>query len=240
MKKLHVLLHQTKTPDNIGAVARAMGNMGIDRLVLVDPLCEVDDRAMALAVGCTEILKNHTRYNSWDEFYQNEGEGLRIGFTARSGKERPERLASELFAELAQETKPEFENIYLAFGREDFGLSADDLLFFHHTCTLETFGHYSSLNLSQAVLLALYVVQNQLRMNSSEKKERTKAPEAMSYPQETIRLWLETLGFDISSPRTNVYRVLTQFFLRHRPTEKEMRALDVVLQQSIRKLRPED
>lgn len=234
---IHVVLHQTLYPGNIGSSARAMGNMGVRRLILVDPRCEVDSKAKRSAVGCQEILENRTVYRSWDEFYAREGEGLRIGFTARSGKLRPAEKAEELFAELAGDGKKTAPNIYLIFGREDSGLSGEDVEFFHHTCTLETFGSYTSLNLAQAVLLGLYVAQKHLMRDRFPKTNQDLPLRPMFHPSAAIKEWLEALGFDLSARRINAYKVLNQLILRNRPNKKELRILEVVLKQNIRKLK---
>ena len=37
LKHISIVLHRPRSPENIGAAARAMRNMGIDQLVVVDP-----------------------------------------------------------------------------------------------------------------------------------------------------------------------------------------------------------
>ena len=58
--KIKIILVETSHPGNIGAVARAMKNMGLHKLVLVNPLCSVDDIAFARASGAQDILQKIT------------------------------------------------------------------------------------------------------------------------------------------------------------------------------------
>lgn len=244
--EVNIVLHQTLYPGNLGSVARAMGNMGAQRLILIDPQCSINAEAQRSAVGCQKFLHNVTTYNDWTSFYKTEGEGFRIGFTARAGKYRPAIDAEELFEEISLEREQKnyaltsAKKFYLVFGREDSGLSASDVELLHHTCTLQTHSQYTSLNLAQAVLLGLYVFRRYFPFESFESEAQTADKLAtpdnpLFYPKDTIKEWLTTLGFDISSKRINAYTVLNQLFLRNQPTSKELRILEVVLKQAIRK-----
>ncbi len=86
--RLHAVLVRTEFPANIGAALRALLNMGGDRLILVDPKCEIDDETKALAAGAAIHLDKIVRYPNWTDFYAREGEGLRIGLTRRGGRAR--------------------------------------------------------------------------------------------------------------------------------------------------------
>lgn len=242
MFHLHIALHHTLYSGNIGSVARAMGNMGAKRLILIDPQCEINSEAKRSAVGCQDFLNQRTVYSNWDEFYKNEGEGLRVAFTARGGKLRPAIEAEELFSDIHEKyhQKTSTQNIYLIFGREDSGLSSEDVELCHHACTLQTFGDYTSLNLAQAVLIALYTAQKKLCPEAqiqthSIGKESPVSP--AFFPKESIREWLLALGLDLSAKRINAYKVLSQLILRNEPSSKELRILEIVLKQTVRKLK---
>lgn len=246
MSHINVVLHQPMYSSNVGAVARSMGNMGAHRLILVDPQCGINSDAKRAAVGCQNFLTDRTVYMDWDEFYEKEGEGLRIAFTARSGKFRPAVEAEELFKEIQKEREESnrglanAKNIYLYFGREDSGLSSEDVELCHHSCTLMTYGKYSSLNLSQAVLIALYTAQKQLKPDVQFEKPMIGPESQVSptfFPKESLQEWLETVGFDISNKKVNANKVLQNLLLRNQPSSKELRILEVVLKQTIRKLK---
>jgi tRNA/rRNA methyltransferase len=239
---------------NIGAVCRAMANMGVNRLVLIAPECELDAEARMAASHAQAHLKNCTIYSSLKDFQKKEGEGLRIAMTARSRKVRPTvRLDKALqeFSEKNNELWTHSGQIYFIFGPEDSGLSLEDLHLCHRQCHLPTYSDYTSLNLAQAVLLTFFIFRRLLEdIAESETKtnppsterpsENEPRPKPTYHPEQTIQTWLETLGFDLSQQRLNVFTVLNRLLLENTPTEKELRILETVLQQNIRKLREKD
>lgn len=101
---IHVILVRTEHSSNIGSVARAMANMGADRLILIDPKCQVDSMARVLAAGAQDPLNEVTIYPSWAAFYKTEGEGVRIAFSRRAGKKRKLRPLRGALDELKSET----------------------------------------------------------------------------------------------------------------------------------------
>ncbi len=239
-KKVSVVLSQTIWPSNIGGSARAMANMGFERLVLVAPQCEVDYSAHQAAASSQKPLEDHVAYKSWQDFYASEGEGVLIGMTNRSGKMRQVESWESTLDELLT---PELiqRPWYIVFGREDDGLSFDETVNMHRCCELPTFSEKKSLNLSQAVLLTLFIFQQKLR----EKRGVVEAPVVETefvktpryFPEETIRVWMETLGFYLDDEKTNAFEVMKRVFLRGIPNQKELHILECVLQQDIRKLR---
>lgn len=242
---------------NIGATSRAMSNMGCDKLILISPACEITYEAQQAAATGQTGLQNRSTYSSWDEFLENEPESIKICFTARDGKGRQVLDIDQVLNNIAkhapqlqieeEEEEPEANSqeayvIHLIFGPEDWGLSGEDLEHAHFCACLPTFGENWSLNLAQAVLLALYT----LRMNWGG--DRTpldggkvrRAPQGISgiNPEQTLRTWLEEMGFDLTLHRKiNVFTVLRRMLLQNTPTKKELVILETVLQQSIRKLR---
>jgi len=70
-----VVLVRPKYPRNIGMVSRAMNNFGHERLVLIDPLCELDRKASKGAAQGQQPLRDVIIYRSWDEYAQQEPDG---------------------------------------------------------------------------------------------------------------------------------------------------------------------
>ena len=126
--------------------------------------------------------------------------------------------------------------IYLIFGPEDDGLSAEEMELCHFVCRLPTFGDITSLNLSHAVLLASYIVRTELEKAQVE-VAIVAPPKPTIDPRDMVHRWLEALGFDLSSPRINIEKMLNRILLSHSPSEEELRLLRTVLEQTIRKLK---
>jgi tRNA/rRNA methyltransferase len=148
-----IVLVQPNISENIGAAARAMRNMGLQRLIVVDPprcdLTRVCKMATQAALDVVEEM----------EICADLPEALRefayvVGTTARLGGQRqvistPARLA-EMLVPIAAENP-----VALLFGPEDRGLTNEDLRFCHAVATIPTAG-FSSLNLAQAVMIFCY------------------------------------------------------------------------------------
>lgn len=239
--KIHVVLVRTEYPSNIGATARAMANLGAERLILLDPQCEVSSsKAKQAAAGAQRALDGHVSYKNWDEFYNHEPEGLRIALTRRGGKKRKVLPLQATLQDFKNSKKKTPKNLYLIFGPEADGLDSSDVAFVHQCCHLPVFGEFASFNLAQAVLLTLYIarqvfpVKKMPRQTSSEMEEPA---QEFYFPDQLIKDWLTAMGFDINARRSSAYLTLRRLFLQKYPTLHEMQVLDAILQQNIRKLK---
>lgn len=242
-----VVLVRSLYDSNIGASSRAMANMGVDELILIAPQCEITYAAQQAAATGQTALQTRRMYASWDEFFAREPEGLRIALTARDGQRRLVEDLGTALKNIATED-PRWQRadgeaipVYFIFGPEDWGLSAEDLELVHHAASIPTFGKNPSLNLAQAVLLALF----QLRLTWGGERFSLEARGAETkfhgreetFPEQTVRDFLIAMGFDIDKRRINVYTVLRRMLLRTFPTTKELKILEVIFQQGTRKLK---
>lgn len=236
-KQVTIVLVRPQYPFNIGATARAMQNMGFERLVLVAPACEIDVRAREGAASAQEVLARRETYNSLTEFYKTEGEGIRVAFTRREGGRRPLIPLKEFVqTELSQKILNEWDGtpIYLMFGSEDHGLSTEELEFANRLCLLPTHGKNGSFNLAQAVLIALFIINDNL-IKDNQNESFSRSP--IDYPKELVEKWLETIGFNLDNfKRRNASTVINSMLLRAAPDKEEVRVLSFALHQCIRKL----
>lgn len=142
-----VVLVQPLHPGNVGAVARAMANLGLRRLVVVDPPSFDMERARWMASGGRDILEAARFVATVEEAV--EGCTWAVGATARKRRWEwpvlnPRGLAREAF----EREGP----VALLFGREDHGLDNDALTWCQTALRIPTAGE-PSLNLAQAVLM---------------------------------------------------------------------------------------
>jgi tRNA/rRNA methyltransferase len=153
LERVAVVLFRPRLAENIGAVARAACNMGINRLVVVAPLDLDRDRMAMMATGSAEELLN--RMGVHDDLAQ----ALKpfqyiVGTTARLGGVRTDYFSPrEMGARLVEITAA--NDVALLFGPENWGLTNDELPFCHALVTIPT-GDCSSLNLAQAVMVVAY------------------------------------------------------------------------------------
>lgn len=245
--EIRVVLAQPLYERNVGASSRAMANMGIDHLILVNPQCEITFEAQQAAATGQEALQNRIVYQNWEEFYKNEPDSIRIGLTTKDGRARQVRDFRPTL-EWIQNESPYFKReseepvvVHLIFGREDWGLSSEDLDGVNFACCLPTWGPNPSMNLAQAVLIALFMVRDQwggtrTRIENQLRDKRKNRPNSQ-FAEESLKTWLEEMGMTLDNRRINAFTVLKRMLLQNTPTPKELKMLETVLQQAIRKLR---
>jgi TrmH family RNA methyltransferase len=137
---------------NVGSAARAMKNMGLDRLVVVDPPAFDPERARWMAPGCDDVLARMRIVGSLEEALV--GVHRVVASTARHRKlDQPVLEPATLAAEALD--GPEDLVTAVLFGREDHGLSAEAVQRADAILRIPTPEH-ASLNLAQAVLLVAH------------------------------------------------------------------------------------
>ena len=151
--KLTVVLHQPQDLVNIATAVRAMANMGLERLTVVDP-AEFDPwRITGIAHRTEPIVEAVTLADTLEEALAEAtyvvGTSARPR-TAQRNYRRPRDLAPRILR------RAQSGNVAVVFGREDRGLSNEALDLCHEVMVIPTAPEYSSLNLAQAVLLVSY------------------------------------------------------------------------------------
>ena len=172
LENVCVVLVEPQDPVNIAAVVRAMKNMGVRQLRLVNPVGYDPSRVERVAHDTRDIVSHVRHFASLDDAIADCV--FVAGFTARRRKAKwklvsPREIAAPMLAAATQ------GSLALVFGREDHGLSNNSLDRAHAVVTIPTSDH-PSLNLAQAVLIALYELH--LAANAS----RTIAPPRKDAP----------------------------------------------------------
>jgi len=148
-----IILSGTRHPGNIGSTARAMANMGLSRLSLAAPQCEINEEAYRMAKAGKGVLDTARIFPSLRNAVEETH--LLVGTTGKSGGYRadastPNTLAPKILSHAADQT------VGILFGPEDTGLIDDDLLLCQLLIRVPTNREASSLNLAQAVLIVAY------------------------------------------------------------------------------------
>ena len=152
--RFSVVLVEPQHSGNVGHAARAMLNFGASDLVLVKAR-PVDEEARARAVHAQEVLDAARHFGTLAEV-RTEFEHL-VGFAARiSTLDKAHLRMSESLPDVARRLEGMGGRVALVFGREDFGLSNEDVEECDILCTIPTSPSYRSMNLSHAVSVALY------------------------------------------------------------------------------------
>ena len=153
LERVAVVLFRPQLAENIGAVARAACNMGINRLVAVQAQDLDWDRMVKMATG--PAARPLDRMEVHDDLARALGPFQYIvGATARLGGVRNDYFSPrEMAARLVEISAA--NDVALLFGPENWGLTNDELPFCHALVTIPT-GECSSLNLAQAVMVMAY------------------------------------------------------------------------------------
>lgn len=153
LDRVTVVLHQPQNLVNIAGAVRAMANMGLRRLVLVEPADFDPLRIAGIAHRAQHIVENVVCAPSLREALAPcvyvAGASARPR-TAQRNYRRPRDLAAEILQRAAG------GQVALVFGREDRGLSNAALDQCHEVLVVPTTTRHSSLNLAQAVLVVAY------------------------------------------------------------------------------------
>jgi tRNA/rRNA methyltransferase len=246
--ELRVVLASPIYERNVGATSRAMSNMGFEKLILVSPQCEITFEAQQAAATGQTALQKRTVYSSWAEFEKYEPDSIRIAFTTKDGKARQVRDLKPTLdwilnnsPQFSHENKSSIPILHFVFGREDWGLSSEDIENCNYACCLPTFGENPSLNLAQAVLIGLFILRDHwggYRTPLENKGAiRSLSQTNREFPDSVLQEWLEVLGFDLDRGKVNAFAVLKRILLQNTPDTKEVKILEAVVQQTIRKLR---
>ncbi len=150
---LTIVLHEPRKLVNIAGVVRAMANMGLSRLTVVEP-AEFDPwRITGIAHRTDHIVDGITQATSLGEALVDAT--FVVGTSARPRTaQRNYRRPREMAARILDQARD--GNVAIVFGREDRGLSNEALDRCHEVLVIPTDPGFSSLNLAQAVLLVSY------------------------------------------------------------------------------------
>jgi len=153
LDNIAIILVGTKHPGNIGSAARAMANMGIRRLVLAAPRCEIDDTARRMAKTGTDVLDSALIYPSLTDAVAEMN--MLVGTTGQHGGYRadaatPRNHAPKILNQALEQT------VGILFGPEDTGLTDEDLRHCQFLIRIPTSRYAGSINLAQAVMIISY------------------------------------------------------------------------------------
>jgi tRNA/rRNA methyltransferase len=152
-KAVSIVLVEPQSPGNVGMVCRAMKNMGLSRLRLVNPCPTDHPEALKFAVSARDLLEGAARFPSLREALSDSP--FSVATTRRHGKYRQEIFTPEEIAAKIRSAEGG-GGIALVFGREDSGLTTDEVALCRWHATIPTAGDFGSLNLAQAVLIFAY------------------------------------------------------------------------------------
>ncbi len=150
------ILVEPAVPENVGASARAIKTMGFKRLRLVNPCDHLNSEARMLAHASGEILEEAEVYPGLTEALSDLD--LSIATTAKTRDARVDFHRNTDLPDMIRAKGNTIKNAGIVFGREESGLSNDEIRMCDLVSTIPLKQAYPSLNLSQAVMIYAYTL----------------------------------------------------------------------------------
>ena len=153
-----VVLVEPQSDGNVGSVARVMANFGLGELVSVGT-CPVTDFTRAMACHGWEVVENRREYESLE--HAIEGFNLSVATTAQAGKSDRHMIRSPTMTpeKIAGRLGNAGGRVALVLGREDSGLTADEIRACDIVCSVPTPSCYGTMNISHALAIMLYALK---------------------------------------------------------------------------------
>jgi len=163
---VQIVLVETSHPGNIGSVARAMKNMGLANLALINPKKFPHQEATALAGNATDVLENAKTFPSIQEAVKNS----KVIY-ATSARDRtiewPTLTARDAALEMRELVLNEVQ-VSILFGREDRGLTNEELQLANKHLIIPAHPEYPVLNIAMSTQVVCYELYQAAQNNSVE------------------------------------------------------------------------
>ena len=228
LENIGIILMRPRYPENIGAAARAICNMGIGKLSVIQPANYDSEKILKMAThAAREVVENIQVYDELNSALSQFQ--YIVGTTARLGSRRPviqspSRLAEHLVP-ISRDNQ-----IGILFGSEDRGLTNEDIWNCHVLLNIPT-SDFSSLNLAQAVMVVCYEL-----FTSSAEKSSTFTPRLATHHElegmyEHLKEILVRINF--LNPQNPEYWLnnIRQFFARLPLRAKEVKLVRGICRQ---------
>jgi tRNA (cytidine32/uridine32-2'-O)-methyltransferase len=241
LENVRIVLVNTSHPGNIGSVARAMKNMGLKDLCLIAPERFPDGQARAMAANAKDVLEQAKVVETLDEAINDCH--LVIGTSARERSIPWPLLDARQCADKVLQESSQHKTAIL-FGREDSGLTNEELQRCHYHLHIPTSEEYGALNVASAAQIVCYELR--MRMLADLKKPNDQAWDVEFATAQEVELFFKHMeeamtevGFlDPKAPRQLITR-LRRLYNRVRLDHMEVQMLRGILthtQQLKRKL----
>jgi len=221
LSEIAIVLVKPKLDENVGAVARAMKNFSLSRLILVAPQCDhLTERSRRRSCAADDLLEQALCVDDLGEALKDFP--MVVGTTARQGKYclplyTPSEIAEKAIALGSQVP------VALVFGREDFGLDRVSRRQCHYLSSIPVNPAFSSLNLSQAVLLYCYELfrQNGNHLPSLPARDYANHNELEGMYAHARKTLQENHFFDVENP-DHLMEYIRRLFGRIQMSKREV------------------
>lgn len=220
---VRVVMVNTTEPGNIGAAARAMKNMNLSKLYLVNPKAHPSATATARASGADDILSQAVVCASLEEALS--GVHLVIGASARQRNIKWRQMdVVGACAQIKQATSTEGREVAVVFGTENSGLSNEELDLCQILMTIPGNPNYFSLNVASAIQVFAYqhYVYNTTTEFEKSTNELASNVELEGFYAHLAQVLEHIDYFEEKRPKELLMRRMRRFFGRAEPEKEEV------------------
>jgi len=236
LDNIRIVLIEPQFPGNIGAVARAMKNMGLSQLYLVNPGFFPHKDASIRATNAQDVLENAIVADNLNDVIKDCC--LVIGTSTRGrGLAVPAITARATASKIVREAQS--SQTALLFGTEASGMTGADIKRCNFYGYIPANPDYCSLNLAAAVQTFCYEIFQAADADKTEPTEmanRYPDNQQLEYFYQHLEKVLLASGFIIKKHPGQIMARLRRLFARARPDEKEMNILRGILSSIEKKL----
>jgi len=157
LNNVRIIMVDTTHPGNIGAAARALKTMGLQRLYLVNPYNFPSEEALRRASGATDVIDNIVVTDSLEAAIADCH--WVIGTSARQRRVPWPQVDARQCGQVTIERAQQQQQVAIVFGREARGLTNDELQCCHYHMAIPTDDDYGVLNVAAAIQVVVYEVR---------------------------------------------------------------------------------
>ncbi|MBI3597054.1 MAG: RNA methyltransferase [Nitrospirae bacterium] len=234
LKNIRIVLVRPTRPGNIGAAARAIKNMGLSRLVLVQPVDHLCPDSYTMAYGAHDILERAKVFKSLPRALARCR--YVVGTTARThkGYGKPTPLMKTMPEIL---TRANRHPVAILFGPESSGLANEEIALCQSLVTIPTAAAHTSINLAQAVMVVAYELRRCAGTEAGKKPAGAAGRRDVVDTDQRERFYRELkelltmIGFVKGTQGTHIQADLRRIFGRAEPDKRELRILRGIVRQ---------
>ena len=227
-QNISVVLVGTHKGGNIGAVARAMKNMGLERLKLVGPWEQVTEECRMMAGKAIHLVNSADVYSTLDDAVSRDH--LIVGTTSLRKRERSQRMYTPReIAPLIREHAG-FQRVALVFGPERSGLSDNQLARCQYLVSIPSNPEHPVLNLAQAVMVLTYEIFISIQVEGDGTLDLA-SDEEREQMFRSMKEVLVKIGFLSSQNSGHIMRAIRRFLGRADLTPRDVKILRGIMSQ---------
>lgn len=189
--QIHFILVEPAVPENVGAAARAIKTMGFSSLRLVNTNAHLDEKAGWVAHASQEILEKAETFPTLNDAIKDID--WVIGTSAKKRRVNEDYYPLNKLNELIKAKANSISNIAIVFGREESGLTNEELKLCDIITSVPMKTKYPSLNLAQSVMIYAYTL-SMLGDDKNKPGQKADQAELIILKNKTIDL-ISTIGF---------------------------------------------